>query len=42
MKEEKISDQSKLKKRKQGRQIKIMGDLALMINDPFDAIEYYK
>ncbi|CAD8176333.1 unnamed protein product [Paramecium octaurelia] len=42
MKEEKISDQSKLKKRKQGRQIKIMGDLALMINDPLDAIEYYK
>ncbi|CAK74623.1 unnamed protein product (macronuclear) [Paramecium tetraurelia] len=42
MKEEKISDQSKLKKRKQGRQIKIMGDLALMINDPQDAIDYYK
>ncbi|CAD8164903.1 unnamed protein product [Paramecium pentaurelia] len=42
MKEEKITDQSKLKKRKQGRQIKIMGDFALMINDPQDAIDYYK
>ncbi|CAD8088333.1 unnamed protein product [Paramecium sonneborni] len=42
MKEEKINDQSKLKKRKQGRQMKIMGDLALMVNDSQDAIEYYK
>ncbi|CAD8161257.1 unnamed protein product [Paramecium octaurelia] len=36
MKEEKISDQSKLKKCKQDRQIKIMGDLALMINKNCD------
>ncbi|CAD8075128.1 unnamed protein product [Paramecium sonneborni] len=42
MKEEKLNDQSKLKKRKQGRQVKIMGDFALMVNDPQDAIEYYK
>lgn len=42
MREEKISEASKLKKRRLGRQIKIMGDFALMIGDLPDALDYYK
>lgn len=34
MREEKISDQAKMKKRKMGRQYKIMGDLALLVLSP--------
>lgn len=42
MREEKISDQSKLKKRRLGRQYKVMGDLSLLILSTTDALNYYK
>lgn len=42
MREEKINDPSKLKKRKQGRQYKVMGDFALMVSSLTDALDYYK
>jgi hypothetical protein len=34
MREDKINDQSKLKKRKLGRQYKVMGDFAMLVLSP--------
>jgi hypothetical protein len=41
MKEDKLHDQAKLKKRKLGRQLKVMGDFALLVSSPKDALTYY-
>ena len=41
VKEEKISDSTKLKKRKQGRSLKVMGDYALLLGCTKDATTYY-
>lgn len=41
VKEDKISDSSRLKKRKAGRSLKVMGDYALMLGCTKDASAYY-
>ncbi|KAL4496503.1 hypothetical protein ABPG72_014733 [Tetrahymena utriculariae] len=41
MKEEKVTDSSKLKKRKEGRALKMMGDYCMMLLSFEDSISYY-
>lgn len=41
-KEDKINDVKQLKKRKQGRALKLMGDYSLMLLDWQDAYNYYQ
>lgn len=41
MKEERITDSSKMKKRKEGRALKMMGDYSLMMLSADDAMSYF-
>ena len=41
MKEEKVNDPAKLKKRKEGRALKTMGDMSLMLLSFDDAVSYF-